>query len=47
MKTIFNANHFYKFQIHAGSHPIVTAIPAIPVVKIDKEIEEELPPLID
>ena len=48
MKTIFNANHFYKFQIHAGSHPIVTAIPAIPVVEIDKEIEEEeLPPLID
>src|SRR5882762_11199842 len=46
--TIFNANNFCKCQIHAGSHPIVTAVPAISVVEIDKEIdEEELPPLID
>jgi hypothetical protein len=39
---------FCQFQIHANSHRTVTAVPVIPVVEIDEEInEEELPPLID
>jgi hypothetical protein len=34
-------------QIHADSHPTMTTVPVIPVIEIDKEIDEELPPLID
>jgi len=36
-----------QYQIHADSHPTMTTVPVIPVIKIDKEIDEELPLLID
>jgi hypothetical protein len=31
-----------QYQIHADSHPTMTTVPVIPVIKIDEEIDEEV-----